>query len=194
MDYCTGHLRPDYFNSNSDILGQDVLEGLFLVLDYDNQRVGFANTTANNDASFSIPSASGCSYVDGSLTVTDAVVQGCVDSTCTNYSVHVSACTQLATSGMTSFAPRPDSNLRCTLYSDTGCAAPLSDAKGVAYPGVSLLDGRSTQSIFCVPAGIEMEASATGLMGYCGDGLDDTTGCYAEDAKAWTCSIMYAPS
>ena len=61
VNYCTTHLRPsDFFNGGTNMIGQDIIEGLFLVLDWENQRVGFANSTVKNtDASFSIPGETG---------------------------------------------------------------------------------------------------------------------------------------
>jgi hypothetical protein len=57
VEYCTTHLRPsDYFNGGVNMIGQDIIEGIFLVLDWQNQQIGFANSTVmNTDSSFSIP-------------------------------------------------------------------------------------------------------------------------------------------
>jgi len=57
VEYCTTHLRPsDYFNGGVNMIGQDIIEGIFLVLDWQNQQIGFANSTVRNtDSSFSIP-------------------------------------------------------------------------------------------------------------------------------------------
>jgi hypothetical protein len=55
IEYCTmGVLNVDTVGGQN-IIGQNILEGLFMVYDFENQRVGFANSTANNDASFYVP-------------------------------------------------------------------------------------------------------------------------------------------
>ncbi|KAI9730328.1 MAG: Type I transmembrane sorting receptor [Claussenomyces sp. TS43310] len=112
VNYCTGHVRPsDYFSGGQNSIGQDILDGLFLVLDYQNKRVGFANSTVMTmDSSFSIPgvgsgsgsgsgSSSGtCSYTNSDETIKPSIT-GCTGEkfagTCSQIAVNISACTPM---------------------------------------------------------------------------------------------------
>lgn len=214
IDYCTQHVRPNILNGGSNMFGQDLIEGLFSVYDFTNQRVGFGNTTANNDKNFYIPGAatppdtSGltCTWSDPT-TVADTVINphvtGCTgaDFTGTCYDIEVSEAVcavvddLIGQVSLGSFMPNETSNLRCTLYSDNGCATVLTDATNVVYPGVSSLNSTDDpQSIFCVSEAIQPETTPNSLLDFCGLYPDGTTQCGQADARPWHCSIKYAPS
>lgn len=117
VEYCTTHLRPsDYFNGGVNMIGQDIIEGIFLVLDWQNQQIGFANSTVRNtDSSFSIPgqgpttsatatsaaptpSSSTCSYITSNVTI-NPFIKGCTGEgfggTCYQIEVNNAGCTSL---------------------------------------------------------------------------------------------------
>ena len=114
VEYCTAHMRPsDYFNGGVNMIGQDIIEGVFLVLDWQNQRIGFGNSTAmSTDSSFVVPGSSStppsttppsdetCSYTTANVTV-DPFITGCtehnLDGTCYHIEVNYLGCTALDT-------------------------------------------------------------------------------------------------
>ena len=98
------------------MIGQDIIEGIFLVLDWQNQQIGFANSTVRNtDSSFSIPgqgpttsatatsaaptpSSSTCSYITSNVTI-NPFIKGCTGEgfggTCYQIEVNNAGCTSL---------------------------------------------------------------------------------------------------
>src|SRR4051812_48296968 len=94
IKYCTASPLNAAVRGGQVVIGQDILEGLFMVYDFDKQRVGFANSSANNDRDFYIPPATGtnpgtptppasssCTYVD--TAAIDAVVVTPTITSCT---------------------------------------------------------------------------------------------------------------
>lgn len=95
-------------------MGQDILDGIFLVLDWDNQQIGFANSTVMDaDASFTVPYSGGttptptpsatpvstCSYTTAEEVDVSPFITGCTEAefggTCQQIEVSTSGCTKL---------------------------------------------------------------------------------------------------
>lgn len=115
VEYCTAHMRPsDYFNGGVNFIGQDIIEGIFLVLDWQNQQIGFGNSTTamSTDSGFIVPgpdspppsttppSDNTCSYATANETI-DPFITGCteknLDGTCYHIEVNYLGCTALDT-------------------------------------------------------------------------------------------------
>jgi hypothetical protein len=92
-------------------MGQDILDGVFLVLDWDNQQIGFANSTVMDaDASFTVPYSTSstptpsstpiptCSHTTANETI-DPFITGCTEEgfegTCHQIQVAYPGCTKL---------------------------------------------------------------------------------------------------
>jgi len=207
VDYCTTHIRPsDIFNGGTSMLGQDIIEGIFLVLDWENQQVGFANSTMlQDDSSFYVPGYEDihCSYADSTLVNQEIspYITGCTEEefggTCTQVEVSYPGCTLLDSSlDWASVQPNEYSNLRCTFYSSVQCDKPLSnDAMNIRYPGISSLS-ESPKSVYCLSTEIEPQITAgesTRLLETDGVGFDGAGGGQSAQ-NPWICSIIDAPS
>ena len=104
VEYCTTHLRSsDAFNGGSNLIGLDIIEGLFLVFDWDNYQVGFGNSTAKSiDPDFTIPdavlNAGNCSYTTPVGTI-DPYITTCTEDafggTCQQIKAAYPGCTAL---------------------------------------------------------------------------------------------------
>lgn len=89
--------------------------------------------------------------------------------------------------------PVEDSNIRCTFYSDNSCANPLSGATNVTHAGGASSLSQIAESVFCASVGVEPEGEEGALMVYCGEGYEDTSGCWLTGQDPWSCAINYAP-
>ena len=106
IEYCTMSVLNVATTGGQNIIGQNILEGLFMVYDFENQRVGFANSTANNDASFYIPGSGSpgsseptCTYSNATTlaeTIVTPIITACTGSEfggdCYNIAVNESGC------------------------------------------------------------------------------------------------------
>ena len=96
--------------------------------------------------------------------------------------------------GLVSVQPVEDSNLRCTFYSDNGCANPLAGATNVTYAGGANSLTNTAESVFCGSVGVEPQGVDGALMVYWGEGYENTSGCYLTEQDPWSCAINYSPS